>query len=97
MLALPTMPWCRDKAIIRRAMRADLPRPVLRRPKTSVSASPDFERVKAAGLPAIAACSDLRKYVDPDRIPRAPASAMELRSTLRPLGLNYWLRALHTH
>jgi asparagine synthase (glutamine-hydrolysing) len=94
MLALPAMPWCRDKAIIRRTMRTELPRQVLRRRKTSITASPDFERVKTAGLPRLDPSRDLLKYVNPDKIPLAPRHALELRSTLRPFGLNYWLRDL---
>jgi asparagine synthase (glutamine-hydrolysing) len=97
MLALPAMPWCRNKAIIRRTMRTELPHQVLRRPKSSVEASPDFERVKASGLPRLVASRDLLKYVNPDKIPLAPRNALELRSTLRPLGLNYWLRDLGSH
>jgi len=94
MLALPAMPWCRNKAIIRRAMRTELPRQVLRRGKTSVRVSADFQRVKASGLPRLVASPDLLKYVNPDKIPLAPRNVLELRSALRPLGLNYWLRDL---
>ena len=97
MLALPAMPWCRDKAIIRRTMRTELPRQVLRRRKASIEQNPDFERVKASGLPRLVASRDLLKYVNPDKIPLAPRNALELRSTLRPLGLNYWLRDLGSH
>jgi asparagine synthase (glutamine-hydrolysing) len=97
MLALPPMPWCRNKAIIRRTMRTHLPRQVIRRRKTSVAASPDFERVKASGLPRLVASPDLLRYVIPDRIPRVARDAMQLRSMLRPLGLNYWLRDLGNH
>ena len=96
MLALPVMPWCREKAVVRRAMRWELPPQILRRRKAPVTGSPDFERVKSSGLPRLVVASELRNYVNPDKIPAVPRSAMELRSTLRPLGLNYWLHGLGT-
>jgi asparagine synthase (glutamine-hydrolysing) len=94
MLALPPMPWCRNKLIIRRSMRTSLPRAVLRRRKTPVVVSPDLARVRASGLPRLAPTPALRSYVDPSRIPLAPNTEIELRAALRPLGLNYWLRQL---
>jgi len=96
MLALPAMPWCRNKLIIRESMRAVLPRDVLRRRKAAVRVSPDFARVRAAGLPRIVPTTDLFKYVNPCKIPSAPTREVELRAALRPLGLNYWLRDLST-
>ncbi len=96
MLAVPAMPWCRNKLLVRRSMRSALPREILRRPKTSVAASPDFERIKASGFPRLAPCSDLLKYVNPGRIPAMPTSAVEMRAALRPLGLNVWLRHLRS-
>jgi asparagine synthase (glutamine-hydrolysing) len=94
MLALPAMPWCRDKLIIRRSMRTALPRDVLQRPKSSVAVSPDFKRVVASGLPRLVPSPDLSKYVNPSKISSAPQSSVELRVALRPLGLNYWLQGL---
>jgi asparagine synthase (glutamine-hydrolysing) len=93
MLAVPAMPWCRNKLIIRRSMRATLPDEVLRRRKTTMPVSPDFRRVQASGMPRLAASPDLLKYVNPSRI-SPPASPLELRMRLRPLGLNYWLSGL---
>jgi asparagine synthase (glutamine-hydrolysing) len=91
MLALPAMPWCRNKLIIRRSMRTALPAEVLRRKKTAVRVSPDFARVLATGLPRLAPSPDLLRYVNTSKIPSMPKSSLELRATLRPLGLNYWL------
>jgi len=97
MLALPAMPWCRNKLIIRRSMRTVLPDDVLRRKKTTLSASPDFARVLASGFPRLVPSPDVFKYVNPDKIPSVPESPVELRSALRPLGLNYWLHGLTRH
>jgi asparagine synthase (glutamine-hydrolysing) len=96
MLAVPAMPWCRNKLIIRRSMQSTLPREVLRRRKTSIPVSPDFTRVLASGFPTPVPTSDLLKYVNPGKI-SAPTSTAELRAALRPLGLNYWLRDLRGH
>jgi asparagine synthase (glutamine-hydrolysing) len=92
MLALPAMPWCRNKLIIRRSMRTALPDEVLRRKKTAIQVSPDFRRVQASGLPRLAPSPDLLRYVNPGKIPSVPGTSLELRATLRPLGLNYWLQ-----
>jgi asparagine synthase (glutamine-hydrolysing) len=94
LLAVPPMPWCRNKLIIRRAMRTALPRDVLRRRKSGMLGHPDVERVRAAGFPRLVPTSDLAKYVRPDKIPVTPRTAVELRSALRPLGLNAWLGGL---
>jgi asparagine synthase (glutamine-hydrolysing) len=97
MLALPAMPWCRSKLIIRRSMRTALPPDVLRRKKTAVHASPDFARVAASGFPRLVPSTHLLRYVNPDKIPAVPRTALELRAALRPLGLNYWLQDLAHH
>ncbi len=92
MMALPAMPWCRNKLIIRKSMRAALPRDVLRRKKTALHVNPDFQRVLASGLPRLEPSPGLLKYVNPVKIPSVPKTVPELRATLRPLGLNYWLQ-----
>jgi asparagine synthase (glutamine-hydrolysing) len=94
MLALPAMPWCRNKLIIRRSMRTALPSDVLRRKKATIQVSPDFKRVLASGFPRIAPSPDLLKYVNPEKVPSMPKSSLELRAALRPLGLNCWLQDL---
>ena len=94
MLALPAMPWCRNKLIIRRSMRTALPGDVLRRQKAAIQVSPDFKRVLASGFPRLVPASDLLRYVDPVKVPSVPQSSLELRAALRPLGLNYWLHDL---
>jgi asparagine synthase (glutamine-hydrolysing) len=94
MLAVPAMPWCRNKLIIRRSMRMALPREVLRRKKATIHVSPDFKRVQASGLPRLRPSPDLLQYVNPVKTCSSPQSTLELRAALRPLGLNYWLQNL---
>src|SRR5262245_21218731 len=92
MLAVPEMPWCRNKLIIRRAMKTSLPQAVLSRKKTSMTVSPDLARVSASGLPPITPSPILSRYVNAGKVPVAARSIMELRAVLRPLGLSYWLQ-----
>ena len=94
MLAVPAMPWCRNKLLIRRSMRTALPRDVLTRKKSTIPVSPDFKRVLATGLPRLVPSLDLLRYVNPAKTTGMPKSSLELRAALRPLGLNYWLRNL---
>jgi asparagine synthase (glutamine-hydrolysing) len=94
MLAVPAMPWCRNKLLIRRSMRGALPREVLTRKKTPLVASPDFTRVARSGFPRLAPTPALSSYVDVEKMPSAPANDAEMRALLRPLGLNYWLGRL---
>jgi asparagine synthase (glutamine-hydrolysing) len=92
MLALPVMPWCRNKLIIRRAMKAGLPAAVLERKKTTIGVSPDLARVASSGLPRLRPAPALSRYVNADKVPPVAGSVVELRAVLRPLGLNYWLQ-----
>jgi len=94
MLALPAMPWCRNKLVMRRAMEHALPRAVIRRKKSSLHRSPDFARVKTSGLPALLPVPTLSRYVNAGKVPLAAGNVVELRAVLRPLGLNYWLQDL---
>ena len=94
LLAVPAMPWCRNKLIIRRSMRTALPADLLRRKKTSIAVDPNFQRAMASGLPLLTPHPSLLNYVNPDKIPLAPRSSVELRVALRPHGLNYWLHDL---
>jgi len=92
MLALPAMPWCRNKLIIRRAMEARLPAAVLKRKKSTVRISPDLVRVASSGLPRLRPAPALSGYVNAGKVPPVVGSVVELRAVLRPLGLNYWLQ-----
>jgi asparagine synthase (glutamine-hydrolysing) len=97
MLAVPAMPWCRNKLILRRSMRSTLPDRVLRRSKAPLSGSPDLQRVQAAGFPRWVPSPELLRYVNPEKVPSAPKSVNQLRDALRPLGLNYWLNDLRSN
>lgn len=100
LLAVPALPWCRSKHLIRRAMRGELPGEILRRRKTGTASAP--MRKKMAGLctlpflPARGLC----EYVDSKRI-QSPMTANLIESNLRARSLNHWLQnslpANHNH
>jgi len=46
LLAVPPVPWCADKYLVREAMRGRLPEPVRRRPKAPLAGDPAFEYLK---------------------------------------------------
>ena len=97
MLSVPAMPWCRNKLLIRTAMREALPAAVVERRKTTVRVNPDFQRVLAGGFPKLAPVPALAQYVNPAAVPSMPRSVLEMRSAMRPLGLNHWLYNLATN
>jgi asparagine synthase (glutamine-hydrolysing) len=96
LLAVPAVPWCRDKYLLRTAMRGLLPEPVLRRVKHPVVRDLWAARVLECGLPSVDADSRLEAYVDTKRV-ADPTNGSESRfwAALRTRSLNYWLRNLN--
>lgn len=98
LLALPPLPWCYDKGVIRLAMRERLPDVVLQRSKTSLPQNPFFMLLanESEPLQRVAAMPELQPYVDPARLLQAGAAgdaAWQAPLSLRLLSLGYWLRA----
>jgi asparagine synthase (glutamine-hydrolysing) len=98
MLALPPLPWFKRKYLIRRAMRDDLPKEVLERPKTplgtlltSLLRLPGAEWVEHWH-----AQPELGRYVRREAVGRiigeGPGKAYV---NMRPLLLNNWLHLVH--
>jgi asparagine synthase (glutamine-hydrolysing) len=97
MLAVPAIPWCREKYLVRRAMREVLPPSVLRRPKTPLTSDPRWEGVRCIGLARLLPAARLEKYVDLIRVPdQVDHDMMAFWVDLRPRALNYWLRNLQS-
>ena len=93
-LTLPVIPWCRDKAILREAMKDVLPKAVLARKKTPLSADPIQERIRAVGYryPAPRAAEMLAGFVAPGRLPIGEAGqTAEYYGNLRLFALDHWL------
>ncbi len=95
MLAVPAMPWCKEKYLERRAMRGLLPDSVLWRPKLSLTSDPAWEGMRSLGLPPFSPMQELSEYVNSERVPVDVGTDMVLfRVNFRPLALNYWLQNL---
>ena len=95
MLAVPAIPWARDKYLVRRAMREVLPTPVLDRPKSPFSGDPQWEIARRLSPTGLLPVAGLEKYVDSTLVPdRADQDMMTFWANLRPRTLNYWLRNL---
>lgn len=96
LLAIPPLPWCIDKQILRQAMRGTLPETIRLRPKAPLAG--DHLRAKlresgAASLDGFDAVPELGRFVNRDAIPPL-GSDDDPWLHLRPLCLNVWLRRL---
>jgi asparagine synthase (glutamine-hydrolysing) len=94
LLSVPSLPWCRSKYLLRRAMRGNLPTEVLLRRKAAVGG----RRLEAfwAGfcsypfLPA----AQIHEYVDSQRLGGLPPAA-DIEGSFRVRSFNHWLQNYH--
>jgi asparagine synthase (glutamine-hydrolysing) len=96
LLAIPPLPWCIDKLILREAMRGVLPEPIRLRPKTPLAGDPlcaNLRESGAASLDGFDAGPDLARFVNRHAIPPL-ASVDDPWLHLRPLCLDVWLKRL---
>ena len=98
LLAIPPMPWSFDKTIVRLAMRGSLPERVRRRPKTVAAGDPIVALLQtpdARWVDHFEAVPALHRYVDRKRVPRVCGETDQnaVWTNVRPLCLNYWLKA----
>jgi asparagine synthase (glutamine-hydrolysing) len=84
LLALPVIPWCRDKHILRCAFSNDLPSVIRRRPKTPLPASIDLARIRRDGMPTVVRSCGLDAY--------APASRLKALSIDDPVQAEAFVR-----
>jgi hypothetical protein len=97
LLTVPAVPWCREKHLVRCALRGVLPRELLSRPKTPLKRHPDYETAALDGAPPPLPSARLTVYGDSEQVPlRRPASIAGFHIVLRFVALSYWLRALDT-
>ncbi|HEX5081931.1 MAG TPA: asparagine synthase-related protein [Blastocatellia bacterium] len=106
-LALPTLPVCVDKRLMRLAMRGLLPERTLRRPKAPLAGDPTPDRLRdCAGrlwqsfvpVEALSQYVDLSKYANRDfgvasERPRKLDSELATLE-MRPISLNRWLKGI---
>ena len=97
LLAIPPIPWCVEKDILRMAMRGMLPEQVRRRPKTPLAGDPFTEYLRNCDgrwwNDRFDPCSMLRGYVENEAVVHgAGVDSYTQWVNMRPLSLNYWLK-----
>ncbi len=97
LLALPRLPWCSDKELLREAARGRLPDIVRLRRKSPLPAEPLnalLNRPEAAWVDRFEPVPELEEYVVRNRIPAVHREQDTWAAWihLRPLSLNFWLR-----
>jgi len=97
LLALPPLPWCADKELLRVAMRGLLPEEVRLRPKSPLAADPVKEQLRdprMAWIDHFDPVGELANYVDRRAIPGITGQRIHYPYWihLRPLELNLWLK-----
>jgi asparagine synthase (glutamine-hydrolysing) len=97
LLALPALPWCSDKELLREASRGVLPDAVRLRRKSPLIADPLIallRRPESEWLDSFTPCADLAQFVQRNRIPKVLGERNTWNAwiNLRPLSLNFWLR-----
>ncbi len=98
-LALPRIPWCVNKELLRVSLRDYVPPAIYRRPKTPLSGSPIFEKIQngqrpwqeLSRMPLVEAFVDTQKVAALESIARI--TAVNDLEILRPVSLGYWLQA----
>lgn len=96
LLAIPAVPWCMNKHILRLAMKDRLPAAVLNRPKTPLAGNPALQLARHASvrwLDSFEVNPQLRDFVDLN-LRRSIADEQTpdgLWASLRVFALNYWL------
>jgi len=98
LLALPALPWCSDKELLREAARGVLPDTVRLRRKSPLLADPLvalLQRPDSAWVDSFEAVSELGRYVERRLIPKVfgKKDAWTAWIHVRPLSLNFWLRS----
>jgi asparagine synthase (glutamine-hydrolysing) len=94
LLAVPAVPWCREKFLIRTSLRGLLPESVRQRPKSPVPGTPYLTRVRQMAKPSLPDSRTLAGYVNMEELPEWPGESREVTdSMLRVLSLHYWLLA----
>jgi asparagine synthase (glutamine-hydrolysing) len=98
LLALPALPWCSDKELLRTAARGILPDAVRLRRKSPLLADPLIhllDRRESAWVDTFEPCPALGQYVNRNRIPKVfgERDVWSAWINLRPLSLNLLLQS----
>jgi asparagine synthase (glutamine-hydrolysing) len=98
LMALPALPWCSDKELLREAARGVLPDAVRLRRKSPLLADPLvalLRRPESAWVDSFEAVPELNRFVERKRIPKVlgEKDGWTAWVHLRPISLNFWLRS----
>jgi asparagine synthase (glutamine-hydrolysing) len=98
LLALPALPWCSDKQLLREAGRGILPDVVRLRRKSPLLADPLtvlLQQPESAWVDSFEGAFELSRYVERSLIPKVfrERDSWAAWIHLRPLSLNFWLRS----
>ena len=98
LLALPALPWCSDKELLREAARGILPETVRLRRKSPLLADPLIallQQPESAWVDSFEGVPELGRYVERRLIRKVfgETDAWTAWIHLRPLSLNFWLRS----
>lgn len=96
LLALPALPWCSDKELLRESAKGVLPDAVRLRRKSPLRADPLIallERQESSWVDSFQAVPELGRYVERHLIPKVfkEKDVWSAWIHLRPLSLNFWL------
>ena len=95
LLAIPPIPWCIDKEILRRAMRGVLPDSVRLRPKSPLGGDPLEAALRQPTVvwPRIENAAELAAYVNPAAGPitRTGYNSSDPWLDVRPVCFSHWL------
>jgi asparagine synthase (glutamine-hydrolysing) len=96
LLALPAVPWCSDKELLREAAREVLPDAVRLRRKSPLIADPLIallKRPESAWVDSFKPVVGLEQYVQRELVPKVfgETDSWNAWIHLRPLSLNFWL------
>ena len=99
LMALPALPWCSDKELLREAARGILPDAVRLRRKSPLLAEPLIallQRPESAWVDSFEAVPELGQYVERSLIPKVfgEQDSWTAWIHLRPLSLNFWFRSI---
>jgi asparagine synthase (glutamine-hydrolysing) len=98
LLALPALPWCADKELLREAARGSLPDTVRLRRKSPLLADPLIallQQPESAWVDSFEGAPELGRFVERRLIPKVfgEKDVWAAWIHLRPLSLDFWLRS----
>lgn len=95
LLKVPVIPWCREKHLLREALRGRVPESIRRRPKTPLAADPVRAKVLRDGLPPLPSASSVQGFGSLDAVERLAREPDEdLGAALRLVALGHWIEGL---